>query len=182
MRGFSNRKVRSKTSVAISLVDRTDENVDRILEVLKGLSSREMVNAIGYSSALLQSGKLGGDYEKLLAAQQDIIKWLTKLVETRDNKNPQIVVESLRPANDGELINDKPAKGWVVEIECATCGVRRTVNTQDAFQVRFCEEHKAEARKVANKAKRENAKISELLNQSEEELRERLAELKAQAA
>jgi len=114
--------------------------------------------------------------------QRKLDKKITKLTELHNTRNPQIVVESLRPSNEGEFVNGKPAKGWVVEIECETCGARRTINTQDAFQVKFCEEHKAEARKVANKAKRENAKISELLNQSEDELKAKLAELKAKAA
>lgn len=95
--------------------------------------------------------------------------------------NPQIVIDTLRAASDGELINDLPAKGWVVAIACETCAEHRLVNTQDAFQVRFCETHKADARKASGKARRAARKDAELNAMSETDLDAQIAALEAAA-
>lgn len=69
---------------------------------------------------------------------------LTRLVEGFENEkgewrqNAGIRPESVRPGNEGELVGGKPHKGWVVEVECETCGEVFLANTQDAFQKRFC--------------------------------------------
>lgn len=90
--------------------------------------------------------------------------------------NPQIFPETLRAANPGEEINGKPAKGWVVTIRCAECGNDRLINTQDAFQVRFC------GTKCAKANKKGTAVKAELDGLSVEELEARLAEIKTAAA
>jgi len=96
--------------------------------------------------------------------------------------NPQVRPDTLRQASPDELVNSLPAKGWVVQIECATCGEMRTVNTQDAFQVRFCEEHKADAAKAAAKDRRAAKRDAELAKLDESELDEQLAKLAAELA
>jgi hypothetical protein len=96
--------------------------------------------------------------------------------------NPQLRPDTLRQAEEGELINGTPAKGWVVSIECEVCGEVREVNTQDAFQVRFCETHKAEAQKAASKARRAAKRDAELAKLSDDDLDAQIAELTAAAA
>jgi len=96
--------------------------------------------------------------------------------------NPQLILESLRPATDGELINGLEAKGWVIAICCETCDTERLINTQDAFQVRFCVEHKGEAQKAASKARRTAKRDAEIDAMSEDDLDAEIAALEAQAA
>lgn len=96
--------------------------------------------------------------------------------------NPQVLPDTLRPSAEDEQVNGRPAKGWVVEIECATCSTRRLVNTQDAFQVRFCEEHKDEARKANAKERRAAAKVAKLESLDENELAEQIAKLEGELA
>lgn len=96
--------------------------------------------------------------------------------------NPNVIPETLRPSEDGEMVNGRPAKGWVVEISCETCGEHRLVNTQDAFQVRFCEAHKDEARKAAAKERRQSAKLAKLESLDEDELAAQVAALEAELA
>jgi len=105
-----------------------------------------------------------------------------KLVELAATKNPQIRPDTLRQAEDGEMVGGRPAKGWVVEIECTCCGEARLVNTQDAFQVRYCEAHKDEARKVAGKERRVAAKVAKLEALDETELAAQIAALEAEVA
>lgn len=97
-------------------------------------------------------------------------------------QNDALRPETLRPSTEGELIGGKPAKGWVVEIVCEICGEARLINTQDAFQVRFCEAHVGEARKAAGKARRDAKKVEALEKLSEEELLAEIAKLEAVAA
>ena len=108
------------------------------------------------------------------AKQQD--KIYQRLCLLRDTKNPQIRPDTLRQADPGELINDKPAKGWVVRIECEVCGGIRLVNTQDAFQARVC--LRAECRSKSGKG-RVAQRVKELSSLTVEELQARLAELQA---
>lgn len=100
--------------------------------------------------------------------------------------NPTLVPETLRQTSPDELINGLPAKGWAVTIRCEICGEEREINTQDAFQVRFCEEHKAEASKAKAKERRaakKTAKVAaELAELTDEQVAEELAKLTAQAA
>jgi hypothetical protein len=105
-----------------------------------------------------------------------------RLVELQRTKNPQILPDSLRPANPGESVNGKPAKGWLCQIRCATCGKPRTVNTQDAFQARFCQEHVKDAAKDAAKSRRENAKVQELLSLDPDQLKNQIEEMERKLA
>lgn len=119
------------------------------------------------------------------------------------HRNAGLFPETLRPSFTDELINGSPAKGWVVTVRCqhlvtvpeldddgketgetvqAICGDDRLINTQDAFQTRFCEDHKAEAGKAASKARRAAKKDAELLKMSEADLDAELAKLEKQAA
>lgn len=100
--------------------------------------------------------------------------------------NPQILAETLRQTTEGELINGLPAKGFAVTIECETCGAHREINTQDAHQVRFCEEHKVVANKAKARERRANKKsakiAAELAGLSDEQVAEELARLTSAAA
>jgi len=131
------------------------------------------------------------------AAAKKIAERKARLVDLRDGTNdsgknpnlrhnPQLRPETLRAAFPGEQINGRDAKGWVVTIVCETCGTEREINTQDAFQVRFCEEHKAEASKAAAKVRRDAARtekaVAEVAELSDEEVARQLAELTAAAA
>lgn len=72
-------------------------------------------------------------------------------------RNPQYVVGSLRKGTeaDGDLLGH--VHGMVCEIQCLECSAKRLINKQDAFQVRYCEEHKKEGRKIKAAVKREAA-------------------------
>lgn len=125
----------------------------------------------------------------------------------KGHHNPAIFPETLRPAFDGEQINGSDAKGWVVTVRCQhlvevpvldddgeptgettleICGDDRLVNTQDAFQVRFCEEHKAEAAKAKARERRQSKKaevVVELVSElTDEQVAEQLAAFAAQVA
>lgn len=99
-------------------------------------------------------------------------------------RNPAILSDTVRPAQAGELIGGKPAKGWVVTIVCqhGDCEAERLVNTQDAFQVRFCEAHRKVGQKAASKTRREAARDAKLSALSEEELAAEIAALEAEVA
>lgn len=118
-------------------------------------------------------------FDRLVALRDGVVD--AKL-NPKGRHNPQVRPDTLRQASDGELVNGRAAKGWVVQIECATCGEMRTVNTQDAFQVRFCEEHKADAAKAAAKDRRAAKRDAELAKLDESELDAQLAALEAELA
>lgn len=94
-------------------------------------------------------------------------------------RNAAFVLGSTRPATekDAEAVGHLHGKS-VCEIKCQHegCGTIRIVNKQDAFQVRFCQEHKKMASKARAKAKRESA------SKSPEAIQARIAELQAQLA
>lgn len=118
-------------------------------------------------------------------------------------QNPGLMPETLRQTGEDELINGSPAKGWAVTVRCQhvvrvpehdenheeldtfcdeICGTDRVINTQDAFQTRFCEDHKGEAAKAKARARRAAKKTEELAQLSDEDLDAQLAALSAQAA
>ena len=66
-------------------------------------------------------------------------------------RNPQYVRGSVR--KDSHISAGGHGHGEVCDITCVTCGVVRTVNKQDAFQVRYCLEHKGEGKKANKVAK-----------------------------
>lgn len=72
-------------------------------------------------------------------------------------RNPQYVVGSLRKGIDADEEIVGHSHGMVCKIRCVECSAERLINKQDAFQVRYCLEHKAEGRKEKAKAKREVA-------------------------
>ena len=129
--------------------------------VVEGLSeATEAKRAMALKLAELQRAK-----KQQASAGKERDKKIAKLTLLRDTKNPQIVVESLREANEGELVNGKAAKGWVVEISCACC-----------------EEHKDEARKEAGKVRRASAKVAKLEALDEAELAKQIEALESELA
>jgi len=87
-------------------------------------------------------------------AAQELADW-----ETRTSaRNPQFVVGSKRDATPDEATTLRHCHGKVCEIVCESCGETRTVNCQDAFQVKLCCSCKAVADREAGKAKRANKK------------------------
>jgi len=146
--------------------------------VIEGLAeATKGKQALAAKLADLQAKK-----KKAAKAIGERAKKLSRLQELQSTKNPQIQPDTLRPSEEGELIGGKEAKGWVVEIACETCGKQRLVNTQDAFQVRYCELHKADARKKASKERRTAAKTEKLMALDEAELAKQVAELEAELA
>jgi hypothetical protein len=107
------------------------------------------------------------ELQDLLRAQ----KTLAKQKEWEDKtkaRNPAYVVGSLRPATEADQEVLTHCHGWVCEIKCQHpgCDQVRVINKQDAFQVQFCKEHKAEARKASAKARRESKKLEDMTPES----------------
>lgn len=75
-------------------------------------------------------------------------------------RNPQLILGSLRVATVEEAATLSHCHGEICEIRCAytgangECAETRIVNKQDAFQVRYCLEHKSESKKAARTAKK----------------------------
>lgn len=107
--------------------------------------------------------------------EREFQKRLSKLEAHKANKNPQILLDTLRQGEEGELVNGKEHKGWVVEIECATCSEHRLVNTQDAFQVKFCSKACKPKASVGKRTQELSGKSEEELLKMKEELEARLA-------
>jgi hypothetical protein len=87
---------------------------------------------------------------KLVKQAQALREWEQKTKK----RNSQYVVGSLRAPKKDEAAELGHCHGQVCSIKCEVCGVVRTINKQDAFQVRFCKEHKNAARKAKAKARR----------------------------
>jgi hypothetical protein len=87
--------------------------------------------------------------------QAERLAWEKKTIA----RNPQLVLGSLRIATVEEAATLSHCHGEIAEIRCAytgtngECGETRIVNKQDAFQVRYCLEHKSESKKAARAAK-----------------------------
>ena len=118
-------------------------------------------------------------------AQLKVLKDAQKANQTRDEwevkkkeANEQYVVGSLRRATEEDKKNLHVHGDWVCSIKCAECGTMRTVNRQDAHQVRYCEEHKKEAR-AASRKKRGKA---EELNLTAEEISTQIKSLNEMVA
>jgi hypothetical protein len=117
---------------------------------------------------------------KDLKAKQAALKGATKLAGWEDKtaaRNPCYVRGSVRAASAGDEEELGHVHGQVCTIRCQVCGEARTVNKQDAFQVRFCRACRQEAAKAAGTEKRAAKKLSGL---DEKELRDRIAGLEAQ--
>jgi hypothetical protein len=100
----------------------------------------------------------------------------------RDERNPQLLPETLRRTTEGEMIGASEAKGWAITIKCATCSDLREVNVQDAFQCRYCLSCRDEARKETAKARRQGRTQGEFANHSAEELDAEIEQLRAELA
>jgi hypothetical protein len=144
----------TNNSLALSLDDNT-------LPVTEQLASLEAIK-----SALMEKVKQAKSLQEHSA-------WET----ATKRRNPQLVLGSLRPATDQDAMVLGHAHGWVCEIQCGTCGVKRLINKQDAFQVKFCVAHKAEARKIKAKAAREAIKAAGM---TPDKLAEQIALLQSQ--
>ena len=92
-------------------------------------------------------------------------------------RNPRYVVGSVRKASAEDEAQLSHCHGEVATILCEICGKERVVNKQDAFQVRFCKEHKAEARKAISKAKRAEKRLE---GKSVEDIEAQIAALNEQ--
>ncbi len=81
-------------------------------------------------------------------------------------RNPAVLVDTLRDVEAGTVVpgTDLVSKGRVVDIACQYegCILVRTVNVQDAFQVRYCAEHKGVAAKARSRAARLAKKVGTL--------------------
>jgi hypothetical protein len=93
--------------------------------------------------------------KKALRQAQERKEWEAKTKA----RNPQYVVGSLRKASAEEEAQLTHCHGEVCTILCEVCGRERVINKQDAFQVRFCKEHRKEASKTKAKAKRLEKKL-----------------------
>ena len=97
------------------------------------------------------------DLQRELAEKKAAVKAAAKLADWEvktSARNPQFVPGSVRKATEEEKATMKCCHGMVCEIVCASCGETRIINTQDAFQVKYCGTCKKEAKKEAGKAKR----------------------------
>lgn len=90
------------------------------------------------------------ELKKQLKAAKDRKEWEAKT----QARNPQYVAGSLRAPTAEDEASLSHCHGQVADIKCEVCGKIRVVNKQDAFQVKFCVEHRKEAQKVKSKAKR----------------------------
>jgi hypothetical protein len=113
------------------------------------------------------------DLAKALRAQQKLEEWEEKTIA----RNPQYVKGSVRKPTAKDEAELGHVHGMVCSIKCQVCGKLRTINKQDAFQCRFCKEHKNEARKASAKAKRQAAKLD---NKSAEEIQAEIDDLRAE--
>lgn len=110
---------------------------------------------------------------KALKVQKKLEEWEAKTVA----RNLQFVAGSVRKPTAADEAELGHVHGLVCSIKCKVCSKLRTINKQDAFQVRFCKEHKAEARKQAAKAKRQETKLD---NKSTEEIQVEIDALRAE--
>ena len=129
----------------------------------------DTITAIANVDALLKEQK---ELKKALKEQKDLEAWETKTKE----RNPQLILGSVRKPTTADENELGHVHGMVCSITCQTCGVVRIINKQDAFQVRFCKEHKSEARKAKAKAKRQEAKIA---GKSADEIQTEIDELRS---
>ena len=66
-------------------------------------------------------------------------------------KYPWVVPDSIKEVEPGTKVDSiVAAHGRICQIKCQETGALRTINVQDAFQVKYCEE--VQARKAREKA------------------------------
>jgi hypothetical protein len=107
---------------------------------------------------------------KAVKEQADLAAWEDKTAA----RNPAFVRGSVRKATEAEAEIVGHSHGKVCEIVCQACGETRIVNTQDAFQAKYCLECRDAAKKQANREKRAVKKMAET---SVEDLQAQIAEL-----
>lgn len=73
-------------------------------------------------------------------------------ISEKQTKNPQFTGVSREVTSEDAMLHTHGSRLW--EIKCAVCGTSRWVNSQDAHQVKFCEEHRKQASRDAAKARR----------------------------
>lgn len=170
------------TTKKTSKTTKAGQGSEAIVEGLGETSKREMAERL----AELQRKKAKADKaaKEIEGRRARLVDLAHGTNETGKNPkgrhNPALLPNTLRASAEGELVNGRPAKGWVVEIACLTCSEHRTVNTQDAFQVRYCETHKDEARKAKAKERREAAKTAKLEQLDPEELAAQIAAIESE--
>jgi hypothetical protein len=113
-------------------------------------------------------------------AQREYDTKLAKYTAMRDTRNPQLLPDTLRRTEPGELIGASEAKGWAISIRCECCSAIREVNVQDAFQCKFCLDCRDEARKAAAKARRAGKVQGEFANHTAAELDDEIENLRAE--
>lgn len=94
-------------------------------------------------------------------------------------RNPAFMVGSTRKATEADEAILGHVHGQVCEIKCQHegCSTVRVINKQDAFQVRFCQEHKKTAGRARAKARRQ---AKHAAARTPEVIRAEIAELEAQ--
>jgi hypothetical protein len=99
--------------------------------------------------------------------------------KTRDweAKYAHVVPGSTR--EDRKVSTGKHGHGKVCVIRCEMCQAERTINVQDAFQVRYCEAHADMAKKVRQQERREEKKVAKL---TPEAIKAEMARLEAMLA
>lgn len=87
-------------------------------------------------------------------------------------KHSHVVAGTVRHVPKGEEIDGMKSKGRVCDVACVDCGTIRTVNVQDAFQVRRCkpctEEHLKRRQQERRAARRKTKTDDEPVNDSAE--------------
>ena len=104
----------------------------------------------------------------------------------KKERNPQFVVGSLRQPTEADITELGHCHGRVCTVVCVECGKGRTINTQDAHQVRHCRDCRKVAKRTASKAKRDAGQAQKtkesLTKLPVAELQALLGELKTEVA
>jgi hypothetical protein len=127
------------------------------------------------------------DLETLKAKQRELTELLklqkvatvnTEWERKTKARNPALILGSLRVATLEDTATLGHVHGLVCEIACSFGGCEeiRVINKQDAFQVRYCTEHKKEAQKEKMKERRASLKLAGV---NPEQLAAEIAKLQA---
>jgi hypothetical protein len=125
-----------------------------------------------------QATTTANDAQAKLAALRAKIREEKEAAKTRswEAKYAHVVAGSTR---SGGLDNGKASHGVVCSIACEMCGAERTINKQDAFQVRWCVTCAVVAKKGRQQTKRAEKSAAKL---TPEAIQAKMAELEAQLA
>ena len=86
-----------------------------------------------------------------LKAKKEALR-LKEWISEKQAKNPQFTGVSREVTSEDAMLHTHGSRLW--EIRCAVCGTTRWVNSQDAHQVKYCEEHRKQASRDAAKKRR----------------------------